>query len=294
MFESIEALLAEAKQKNKVLHEVILEDEMEVLEKGRDEILSRVATSLMVMRQSFQRATTTEINLPIKEAMGQAERMLKKPAIFMHPKMKEAVGLAMAIAEYSSGMGLICAAPTAGSSGVLPASLLQAQMILNKSEDELLHALVVAAEIGGICGNRASLSGSEAGCQAEVGVASAMAAAGITYMAGGTPEMVSHAVALALKHLLGLICDPVAGLVISPCIKRNAIGTMNAFLSAEMALSGVTSIIAADEIIDSMIRVGHDLPPSVKETGIGGIAGSPRALTIKKELFGNSFKSEQI
>jgi L-serine dehydratase len=292
MYESIEALIRDAKQKNKVLHEVILDDEMEILEKGRDEILSRLSASLVVMRQSLQRATTTEIKLPIKEAMGQAERVLKTPPFFLHPRMKEAVGLAMAIAEYSSGMGLICAAPTAGSSGILPATLFQAQLILNKTEEELLHALVVAAEIGGICGNRASLSGSEAGCQAEVGVASAMAAAGITYMAGGTLEQVGHAVALAIKNLLGLVCDPVAGLVISPCIKRNAIGTMNAFLSAELALSGVTSIISPDEIIDSMIRVGHDLPPSVKETGIGGIAGSPRAQMIKNELFSDLTKSE--
>ena len=139
----------------------------------------------------------------------------------------------------------------------------------------LFNSLFIAAAIGGIIGNQASLSGSEAGCQAEVGVAAAMAAAAITYLAGGTNDQIGQTVPLALQNLLGLACDPVAGLVIAPCIKRNAIGVANAFLVAGMVLSGVCSEIPADEVIEAMMKVGRQLPVEIKETGLGGIADTP-------------------
>ncbi|MFX1447423.1 MAG: L-serine ammonia-lyase, iron-sulfur-dependent, subunit alpha [Promethearchaeota archaeon] len=284
MFESISQLLNESKANNISLHQLILKDESEYTHIPESKIIERLNKSLNVMKQSLEKALLSNIELPIMEASYQAKKLLS-PGIFFGNSMKEAIGWAMAIAEYNSGMGLIVACPTAGSSGVLPAVLFKAKEILNKSNDDVINALILAGAIGAIIGNLAMLSGSEGGCQAEVGVASAMAAASITYMANGSHEQISNAIALSLKNLLGLVCDPVAGLVISPCIKRNAIGVVNAFTAAEMALSGVTSIIPADEVIDAMMKVGRKLPYELKETGKGGIAGTKTAKRIKKRLF---------
>ena len=284
MFESISQLLDESETKSIPLHKLILKDESEYTHISESDIIERLKNTLAIMKQSLEKALTTDIELPIKEASNQAKKLLT-PGIFFGDNMKDAIAWAMIISEYNSGMGLIVAAPTAGSSGVLPAVLFKAKDILGKSEEDLFNALVVAGAIGAIIGNRAMLSGSEGGCQAEVGVASAMSAAAITYMAGGSHTQISNAIALSLKNLLGLICDPVAGLVISPCIKRNAIGVVNAFLATEMALSGLTSIIPADEIIDAMMKVGRKLPYELKETGLGGIAATKTGKRIKKNIF---------
>jgi len=284
MFESISQLLNESETKSIPLHKLILEDESEYTHISEANIIERLKKTLTIMKRSLEKALTTDIELPIKEASNQAKKLLT-PGIFFGDNMKEAIAWAMIISEYNSGMGLIVAAPTAGSSGVLPAVLLKAKDILGKSEEEVFNALVVAAAIGAIIGNRAMLSGSEGGCQAEVGVASAMSAAAITYMAGGSHAQIDNAIALSLKNLLGLVCDPVAGLVISPCIKRNAIGVVDAFLAAEMALSGITSIIPADEIVDAMMKVGRKLPYELKETGLGGIAATKTGKRIKRSIF---------
>ncbi len=287
MFDSIAQLLEEAKTQNRPLYEIILDDEAESTAISKDLIIERLKKSLQVMKGSLERARLTEPQLPIPESMNQAKKMVSA-SFLLGTDLKEAVAMAMEIAEYNSGMGLIVAAPTAGSSGVLPACLFKAQQMLGKSDEDVLNSLFIAAAIGGIIGNKASLSGSEAGCQAEVGVAAAMAAAAITYLAGGTNDQIGQTVPLALQNLLGLACDPVAGLVIAPCIKRNAIGVANAFLVAEMALSGVCSEIPADEVIEAMMKVGRRLPVEIKETGLGGIADTPTGRKIKTRLFGTS------
>ncbi len=287
MFESISQLLDESETKSIPLHKLILKDESEYTHISESDIIERLKKTLTIMKQSLEKALKTDIELPIKEASNQAKKLLT-PGIFFGDNMKDAIAWAMIISEYNSGMGLIVAAPTAGSSGILPAVLFKAKDILGKSEEDLFNALVVAGAIGAIIGNRAMLSGSEGGCQAEVGVASAMSAAAITYMAGGSHAQISNAIALSLKNLLGLVCDPVAGLVISPCIKRNAIGVVNAFLATEMALSGLTSIIPADEIIDAMMKVGRKLPYELKETGLGGIAATKTGKRIKKSIFSDN------
>ncbi|MFW9948936.1 MAG: L-serine ammonia-lyase, iron-sulfur-dependent, subunit alpha [Candidatus Thorarchaeota archaeon] len=284
MFESISQLLDESKINNIPLPQLILKDEGEYTHTPESKIIERLKKSLKVMRQSLEKALASDMELPITEASHQAKK-LSSPGIFFGNNMKQAISWAMAIAEYNSGMGLIVACPTAGSSGVLPAVLFKAKEILDKSDDDILNALILGGAVGAIIGNQAMLSGSEGGCQAEVGVASAMAAAAITYMANGSHDQISNAIALSLKNLLGLVCDPVAGLVISPCIKRNAIGVVNAFTAAEMALSGVTSIIPADEVVDAMMKVGRKLPYELKETGKGGIAATKTAKRIKKRLF---------
>lgn len=284
MYESISQLMDESESSNTVLHELIIKDESEYSHSSESTIIQRLKRTLEIMKQSLEKALASDIELPIKEASNQAKKMLSK-GLFYSNNMKEAIAWSMAIGEYNSGMGLIVACPTAGSSGVVPAVLFKAKEILEKSDEDVLNALIVGAAVGSIIGNQAMLSGSEGGCQAEIGVASAMAAAAITYMAGGTHNQITNAIALTLKNILGLVCDPVAGLVISPCIKRNAIGVVNAFLAAEMALSGVTSVIPADEVINAMKKVGMKLPYELKETGKGGIAATKTGKQIKKRIF---------
>ncbi len=285
MYKNLKHFLKDAKENKLSLHEAVIKEECLSTDKTRAFVLKRAKKSLDAMLNSLEKGNTLDINLPIKEVIEQSQLMMKTPT-FLSKDLKEAVYWAMSIVEYSNGMGIICAAPTAGSSGVFPAVLFKAQQMLDKTEEDVMNAFLVGSMIGAIIGNNATLSGSEGGCQAEVGVASAMAASTITYLAGGTPSQVEESIALSLKNLLGLICDPVAGLVISPCIKRNAIGVMNAFLAAEMALSGVTSIIPADEVIEAMMKVGLQLPSNLKETGTGGIADTPTGRRIKKEIFG--------
>nr|MDO8086718.1 L-serine ammonia-lyase, iron-sulfur-dependent, subunit alpha [Candidatus Sigynarchaeum springense] len=283
MFESIAQLLSEAGRQKRPLHEVIIDDEAEYMGTRKDDVLARMRRSLDVMKRSLQKGLETDPVLPIKEAMHMAVKMAAPP-VFLGRDMKEAARWAMEIAEHNSGMGLIVAAPTAGSSGVLPAVLFKAKELLGKEDEDVFHSMFVAAAVGAIIGNHATLSGSEAGCQAEVGVASAMAAAGIVYMAGGNSSQVDNAIAIALTNIMGLICDPIAGLVISPCIKRNAMGVLNAFLGAEMALSGVASLVPADEVIDAIMKVGKKLPPELRETGFGGIADTPTGRRIKQDI----------
>ena len=172
-------------------------------------------------------------------------------------------------------MGRIVAAPTAGSCGILPAAVLTMEKDRGCSEKDCIMSLFTASAVGMIIANNASLAGAEGGCQAECGSAAAMAAAAITELAGGTPEMAGHAVAIALKNILGLVCDPVAGLVEIPCIKRNASGVAGAFVAAELALAGIESAIPADEVIWAMKKVGDAMSPAVKETAEGGLAATP-------------------
>jgi L-serine dehydratase len=285
MFDSFQEILMIVKEDPQALIDLILEEEKLYSGLNRDEILEKGRHALSVMRRSLEKGNTLDINLPIKESIEQSQFMLKPP-IFLSKNMKEAVYWAMSIMEYSNGMGIICAAPTAGSSGIFPAVLFKAQDILNASDDDILNAYFVGAMVGVNIGNNGTISGAEGGCQAEVGVSAAMAAAAVTYLAKGKPAQIFEAVALALKNLMGLVCDPVAGLVISPCIKRNAIGVMDAFLAAEMALSGVTSIIPPDEVVEALKKVGEMIPIALKETSRGGIAATPTGKKIKRQIFG--------
>jgi len=183
-------------------------------------------------------------------------------------------------------MGRICAAPTAGSSGILPAALITGAEELNCGEEEMLRGILTAAALGKIIVQNATVAGAEGGCQAECGAAAAMAAAALVEMAGGTPEQALHAGAIAIKNIMGLICDPIAGLVESPCSKRNASGVLNALSSADLALAGVESIIPFDEVVDAMYAVGLALHPDFKETARGGIAASPTGKALAKTIRG--------
>lgn len=191
---------------------------------------------------------------------------------------------ALRIAESNACMKRIVAAPTAGSCGVLPAVLLTAQEHNHLSDDTMAQALYVAGGIGGVIASRAFLAGAEGGCQAEIGSASAMAAGAFTYLLGGTPEQICNAAAFALKNLLGLSCDPVAGLVEIPCVKRNVIGAVGAVTSSDMAMAGIESRIPPDEVIDAMRSIGRHMDPAIRETGMGGLAATPTGMEIRRKL----------
>lgn len=195
---------------------------------------------------------------------------------------------AIRMGECNACMHRIVAAPTAGACGVMPAVLLPYAAAHDTPRGELIAALYVAAGFGMVIASRASMSGAEAGCQAEIGTASAMAAAALVYLHGGNVQQMSSAVAIALKNMMGLACDPVAGLVEVPCVKRNAAGAMNALCAAELALAGIRSRIPADEVIDAMRAVGDLMSPLLKETGRGGVAASPTAVRFRNDFFGKT------
>ena len=195
----------------------------------------------------------------------------------MGERVTSILSRAIATLELNAAMGLIVAAPTAGAAGVLPAILISAGEILDEDEDRLIGAMLVAGGVGGVIAHRASLSGAAGGCQAETGSAAAMGAAAVTWLAGGTDEQVSTAVALSLQGMLGLICDPIGGLVEIPCIYRNASAAMQALAAAEMALAGLDFPVPADEVIDVMGEVGRKMPVAYRETAQGGLAATPSA-----------------
>lgn len=190
---------------------------------------------------------------------------------------------AIKMAESNACMKRIVAAPTAGSCGVIPAVLLTYELFYNVSDDDLIDALYVAAGIGKVIGDNASISGAFGGCQAEIGSASAMASGALVHLQSGDNEKISHGMSLALKNMLGLACDPVGGLVEIPCVKRNSIGAVNAVTSAQLALAGIKSFISPDDVIDSMRRIGNEMPESLKETAKGGLAVTASAMKDKPQ-----------
>ena len=211
---------------------------------------------------------------------GQGARMAALADPICGPFIQEAVSVALKLGEHNACMGRIVAAPTAGACGVLPAVLIPLQRRDGLSDDKMVECLYVAAGFGQVIASRASISGAEGGCQAEVGSASGMAAAALVHARGGTGEQMAAACAMALQNVLGLVCDPVAGLVEAPCVKRNVMGAVNAMSCADMALAGVTGVIPCDEVIDAMGAVGRLMSPSLRETGQGGLAATPTGRKI--------------
>ncbi len=198
----------------------------------------------------------------------------------------------MATNEVNAAMGIICATPTAGSAGVVPGVLFGVEHKLKPTEEQKLAFLFTSGAFGFVVANNASISGAAGGCQAEVGSATGMAAAALVELAGGSPKQSAHAMAIALKNMLGLVCDPVAGLVEVPCVKRNAAGASLAITAADMALAGIESRIPCDEVIEAMYRIGQTLPESLRETGEGGLAATPTGRKLEAAIFGQ--KAEKI
>ncbi len=242
------------------------------------EVESKLKTALNIMINSAHKPITN----PTVSIGGLIGGEAKKVADHAAAKknvcgsvLSKAISYSMAVLEVNASMGLIVAAPTAGSAGVLPGVLLALRDEQNLSHETLYKGLLNASAVGYLLMRNASVAGAEAGCQAEVGAASAMAASAIVEMMGGTPEMCLQAATFALSNLLGLVCDPIAGLVESPCQSRNAIGVANAITSAELALSGISHPIPFDEMAEAMLRVGRSLPFELRETAMGGCAGTP-------------------
>lgn len=249
-------------------------------------ILENMSSSLQVMRNSI--SVGLQGNLSRSGMVGGIAKKISQntfPSV-IGKSMRIAIMRAIAVGEANACMGRIVAAPTAGASGVLPAVLFTIQDDFHLSDEQLISGLLVAGGIGMVIAARASIAGAIGGCQAECGSAAAMAAGATVYLLGGTAEQVGHAVAIALKNMMGLVCDPVAGLVEVPCVKRNAGAAAQALVAAELALLNVHSVIPVDEVIDAMKQVGDALPKALKETSQGGIAASPTATILHKKIFG--------
>jgi L-serine dehydratase len=275
-------LLNLCQDKNINLPEAIILSEIEETAVSRENILSLLHNRWAVMEDAVLKG----LNPELKSMGGLIGGNSAKLNQVVHqdnlsgPTILKAVSYALAVTEYNAAMGKIVAAPTGGSSGILPGILLALKEDKGYTKQQICEALLVAAGIGKIIANNATLSGAQGGCQAECGAASAMAAAGAVYLGQGTPDMSMEAAAMALKGLLGLVCDPVAGLVEVPCSKRNATATANAMVAADMALAGIKSFIPFDEVVEAMYRVGELMSPDLKETARAGCAATPAALSF--------------
>ncbi len=267
------------------ISEVAVRAELEREEMDREAILKEMQIDLEVMRESI-REGLEEQQTSITGLMGEdADKLMAfTESAVMGREMTRIVASAMAVTEVNASMGRIVAAPTAGASGILPAVLIQYGDAHDLSDDQLIAGLCNAGAIGLIIARNASLAGASGGCQAETGSAAAMAASALTELRGGTPEMCLHAAAIALKNVMGLVCDPVAGLVECPCIKRNAIGAANAVLCSDMVMAGITSVIPFDEVVTAMRNVGRMMHPDLRETARGGLAATPTAQRIAKKI----------
>ena len=279
--------ILEAETKGLKISEVIVQNQMEELEQSEQALLERMRQNLEVMRKSVETGLSGErrsLSGLVGGDAAKVEGRRKRGESLVGEHMSGAIARALAVAEVNACMGKIVAAPTAGSCGVLPAVLLTIEEACQVSEQELLHALFTAAGLGMIIAERANVSGAEGGCQAEIGSAAAMAAAAAAELAGGSPRQTADAAAIAMKSMLGLVCDPVGGLVEVPCVKRNATGAMIALTAVEMALSGVKSAIPVDEVIDAMGQVGKQMPCALKETAQGGLAITPTGRRIQADF----------
>ena len=292
MFDSIRETIDYAVENKMSFADIMIQEEMELSGKTRDEVRETMKQNLDVMRDAVIKGSTGEGVKSVTGYTGQDAIKLAKynennHALSGH-EMVEAVKGAVATNEVNAAMGIICATPTAGSSGTIPGVLFKLEKTHDLTEEQMIDFLFVSSLFGRVVANNASVAGATGGCQAEVGSASAMAAAAAVSIFGGEPEASGHAMALAISNLLGLVCDPVAGLVEIPCVMRNAIGSGNALISADLALAGVESRIPVDEVIESMDKVGRGLPAELRETGLGGLAGTPTGEAIKRKIFGEA------
>lgn len=290
MYQSVKDLVRTAEIQQKALSELVIEAECHESGSNRKEVWQRMRSNLLTMRAAIKQGEN-EPGVRSKTGLtgGEAIKLKKyraKGKTLSGDVMMAAVENAIATNEINAAMGVICATPTAGSSGTLPGALFMLEQRLGLSEDQMIRFLFTAGGLGLIIANHAGIAGATGGCQEEVGSASAMAAAAAVEAAGGSPEQSSQALAIALSNLLGLVCDPIAGLVEIPCVKRNAIGAGNALIAADMALAGCTSMIPADECISALDKVGRSMSVDLRETGLGGLAGTPTGQAIKTKIFG--------
>lgn len=292
MFDTIKEIIDYSNEHDMSFAEIMIQDEMERSGQSREEVREQMKQNLEVMRDAVKKGTTGEGVKSVTGYTGQDAIKIKNYNDNNHSlsgnEMMQAVMGAVATNEVNAAMGIICATPTAGSSGTIPGTLFKLEATHGLTEDQMIDFLFSTSICGRVVANNASVAGATGGCQAEVGSASAIAAASAVQVFGGSPEASGHALAISLSNLLGLVCDPVAGLVEIPCVMRNAIGSGNALISADLALAGVESRIPVDEVIEAMGKIGRNLPAELRETGLGGLAGTPTGEAIKRKIFGDS------
>ncbi|WP_062105110.1 L-serine ammonia-lyase, iron-sulfur-dependent, subunit alpha [Bacillus niameyensis] len=290
MFKNVAELVQMAEEQSKLISEIMIEQEIAVSGRTRDSIMQQMDKNLIVMEAALERGlngVTSHSGLTGGDAVL-LQKYIEKGNFLSGELILDAVSKAMATNEVNAAMGTICATPTAGSAGVVPGTLFAIKNKLNPTREQMIRYLFTSGAFGYVVANNASISGAAGGCQAEIGSASGMAAAAIVEMAGGTPAQSAEAMAITLKNMLGLVCDPVAGLVEVPCVKRNAMGASNAMIAADMALAGIKSRIPCDEVIEAMYRIGQQMPSTLRETGEGGLAATPTGRKLAEKIFGSA------
>lgn len=286
--------IALAERRGAAISALVIEQEAQSARREAAEIVAQMRAQWRVMRQAAESGLQSVERSASGLVGGDAKKLYEyglRPDSYAGGLAIRAAAYAVAVSEVNAAMGKIVACPTAGSCGILPGALLAAAEKRGFSEDEIVDALFTASGIGLVIAENASISGAEGGCQAECGTAAAMAAAALAQLGGAPPAAVGQAVALALKNLLGLVCDPVAGLVEVPCVKRNGFVAVHAVLAADMALAGVKSVIPVDEVVEAMRRIGCALPKSLRETSEAGLADAPTAREIERRLSPNGMRA---
>ena len=288
-YKSISELVNAASSAGRTISEVVLADQAEQLCISPDALYERMDARLSVMEDSVKAGMNPALRSTSGLTGGDASRMWDHAASggICGGFTNRAMARALAVSENNAAMGKIVAAPTAGSCGILPGAVVSMLDEGRCSREAAVMALFTAGAFGMVIAQNASIAGAEGGCQAECGSAAAMAAAALVELMGGTPQQCAHACAMAIKNQLGLVCDPVAGLVEIPCIKRNVSGVAIAFSSAEMALAGIESKIPADECIGAMCEVGCSIPSALRETAKGGLAATPTGERLREQVFGS-------
>jgi L-serine dehydratase len=286
--QSMKDLIETCEREQKTIGEIMLMMEIEKSRKDKETIISMMAERLIKMKEAVDGGTKDASAAPSGISGGDAVKMndyVNQGKALSGSYISDAMTFSLATSESNARMGVIVATPTAGAAGILPGVLFSLHKNDGTSYKDLVMGLFTASALGYVIANRSFISGAAGGCQAEVGSATAMAAGTIVELKGGTPKQVVNATALALKSLLGLVCDPVAGLVEVPCIKRNVIGTSIAFSSADLSLAGVESRIPCDEVIEAMYKIGKEMPRTLRETALGGLAMTETGKKVKEQLF---------
>ena len=290
-YSSVASIVTAAEKSGLPISAIVLRQQAEQTEQTEESIYEHMRKNYQVMAKCIEPGCNKDLKSTSGLTGGSAFKMRQiseSGKSLTGSFLSGALYRALAVSELNAAMGRIVAAPTAGSCGILPAALLTMQEEKRIPERDCVMSLFTASAVGMVIANNASLAGAQGGCQAECGSAAAMAAAAIVELAGGTPKMAEHAIAIAIKNILGLVCDPVAGLVEIPCIKRNASGVAGAFVAAELALAGIESAIPADEVIWTMKKVGDAMSSTLKETAEGGLAATPTGRRLHEHVFGTA------
>lgn len=289
MYNTAQEIIDVCKERNCHIYDLVIEEEMERSAQTEAEVREHIDKIINVMEKSTEKGIKESRVTRFQMTDGFAKKYYDyqedhEPIVGKF--LVRTMARAFATSEYNDEMGKIVAAPTAGSSGIVPATIVSAKEKYGFDNEVIENGLLTSIAIGQIIAKYATFAGAEGGCQAECGAASAMAASALVEMLGGTPQQALHAASITLVNVLGLVCDPIAGLVQYPCAFRNASGVINAFISADMAMAGITSFVPFDEVAAAMGEVGRSLKPELRETGLGGLAGTPTGKRIRKEYLG--------